>query len=342
MRGRFAVVRTSLGFGVLFVSSLVLFACGSSSTRDGFDDGTGPGNGSGIGGDGEGENTGSLGNNPPPVQPPPVEECQKMDIIFVVDDSGSMKEEQQNLAANFPKFVSKIDSFKTKSGSKLDWRIAVTTTARNLSYKIQVPFGGTLPMSEKGDDGAFRMPSECKTKRRWVEKSDPSASSDFQCLAQAGTGGSSIEMPLYATKLALNERVADGTNAGFLRDDALLAIIVLTDEDDCSREDNNFTIQNDVCSTMSGLKPVAEYKQMLDNVAKGAGRWATAVIAGPTACESGFGKASEAKRLKDFVGLAGKNGTFSSICDGDLSGALEKALDTFDAACKTLPPSSVK
>ena len=331
--------RKSLGFGALLVSSLV-FACGTSSSRGGFDDGTGPGDGAGLG-EGQGENGGSLGKAAAPTEPPEPEECQKMDIIFVVDDSGSMKEEQQNLAANFPKFVSKIDSFKTKSGAKLDWRIAVTTTATNISYTIAVG-GISLPMSEKGDDGAFRMPSECGTKRRWIEKSDPSASSDFQCLARAGTGGSSIEMPLQATKLALNDRVTDGTNAGFLRDDALLALVILTDEDDCSRDDNNFTIQNDVCATMQGLRPIEEYKQMLDVAAKGAGRWATAVIAGPTACESGFGKAVEAKRLKEFVGQAGKNGTFSSICDGDLSSALEKALDTFDAACKALPPPDVK
>lgn len=337
------MVRKSLGLGALLVSALVFAACGSSSERDGFEDGAGGGgNGSGVGGNGDGNENTSLGTEPPPAQPPEPEECEKMDIVFVVDDSGSMEEEQKNLAANFPKFVAKIDSFKTKGGSKLDWRIAVTTTATNISYKIQVPFGGTMPMSEKGDDGAFRMPSSCGGTRRWIEKADKNASADFQCRAKVGTGGSSIEMPLQTTKLALNDRVADGTNAGFLRDDALLAIIVLTDEDDCSRDDNNFTIQNDVCSTMQGVKPIAEYKQMLDTVAKGAGRWATAVIAGATACESGFGKAVEAKRLKEFVGMAGKNGTFSSICDGDLSGALEKALDTFDAACKTFPPSSVK
>jgi hypothetical protein len=260
-----------------------------------------------------------------------------MDIIFVIDDSGSMAEEQNNLAANFPKFVSKIESFKTKSGAKLDYRLAVTTTARNLTYNISVPFGGTMPMSEKGDDGAFRMKKECGTTKRWIERTDANASSAFTCLAKAGTGGASIEMPLEATKLALVDRVNDGTNAGFLRPDALLAIVILTDEDDCSREDNNFTVQNDRCDTMPNTQPVTHYKQVLDTAAKGEGRWATAVIAGDKQCKSSFGDAIEAKRLKDFVSLAGKNGTFSSICDGDLTVALEKALDTFDGACKTLP-----
>lgn len=329
MRTSLACVGLGLGLG------LWLVACGSASERSGFGDGTDP-NGSGdLGSGGDDGKGGSLGTGTAATEPES-DECQKMDIIFVIDDSGSMAEEQSNLAANFPKFVSKIESFKTKGGAKLDWRLAVTTTARNLNYTISTGFA-SLPMSEKGDDGAFRMSKDCGTTKRWVEKSDANASSAFSCLAKAGTGGASIEMPLEATKLALVDRVADGTNAGFLREDALLAVVILTDEDDCSREDNNFTIQNDRCDTMPNVQPVTHYKSVLDSAAKGEGRWATAVIAGDKACKSSFGDAIEAKRLKDFVALAGKNGTFSSICDGDLTKALETALDTFDGACKTLP-----
>jgi hypothetical protein len=261
-----------------------------------------------------------------------------MDIVFVVDDSGSMKEEQGNLATNFPKFVQKLNSFKTKSGALLDWRVAVTTTGRNITYNIQNPAGGfPFPVSEKGDDGAFRAASSCGTTRKWIERNDNDTASSFACLAQAGTTGSGMEMPLYATQLALTDRMADGTNAGFLRADALLAVVMLTDEDDCSRKDNNFSVSGDPCGNVQALVPVAEIKQSLDTVAKGEGRWATAVIAGELSCQSSFGSATEAKRLKEFVGLAGKNGTFASICQGDLTGALEKALDTFDAACKNLP-----
>ena len=88
---------------------------------------------------------------------------------------------------------------------------------------------------------------------------------------------------------------------------------------------------------MDHVQPLTDYVSVLDTAANGPGRWATAVIAGDKACKSSFGDAAEAKRLKSFVGLAGKNGTFSSICDGDLSGSLQKALDTFDAACKSFP-----
>lgn len=334
-------MRNSLGFGALVVVSSLVFACGATSTRDGFEGEGGESGPLGGGGNGEG-----LGGSTPDAPEP--EECTKMDIVFVVDDSGSMEEEQVNLAANFPKFVAKIDSFTTASGSKLDWRAAVTTTGRTAKYTMEVnlpvPIPGApklppTPVSEKGDDGAFRMTAACGTTKRWVERSDPNASTDFSCLAQVGTGGPALEMPLEATKLALNDRMADGTNAGFLREDALLAVVILTDEDDCSRDDNDFTyVATDECSTANGMKPVVDYKNMLDNVAKGSGRWATAVIAGEKSCSSSFGDAVEAKRLKEFVSLAGSNGAFSSICEGDLTQGLEKALETFDTACKALPP----
>ena len=86
---------------------------------------------------------------------------------------------------------------------------------------------------------------------------------------------------------------------------------------------------------MPNTQPPSHYKQVFDGIAQGEGRWATAVIAGDKACKSSFGDAIEAKRLKEFVSVPGVKGTFSSICDGDLTAALDKALDTFDGACKT-------
>lgn len=318
----------SLVLGPLVALSVA--ACGSSTNRaSGYDDGTS----SQI----APTDPGSIGSGTA-TPDPKAEECQKMDIVFVVDDSGSMAEEQTNLATNFPKFVEVLESYKTKSGSKLDYRLAVTTTGRDVTYNID--FAGTsFPTTEKGDNGAFRMSNACGTKQRWVETGDSKISSEFSCLAKVGTDGPSVEMPLESLKLALNDRVKDGTNAGFLRPDALLAFVVMTDEDDCSRSDDNFTLTGaEECDTMPNTVPLADYKSMLDNVAGGEGRWATAVIAGDKQCSSSFGDALEAKRLKKFVNLAGSKGTFSSICDGDLTGSLKQALDTFDAACRSFPP----
>lgn len=265
--------------------------------------------------------------------PAPNEECQKMDILFVIDDSNSMKEEQGNLAQNFPKFVDTMNTFKTKSGAKIDWRVAVTTTGRDAHITAATPIG-PIPVDQKGDNGAFRDPLGCGGEpRKWIEDDDANALGTFACVAQVGDQGPGYEMPLECMKLALVDRVADGTNAGFLRNDALTAVIILTDEEDGSRHDDGFTINLDGTSSDPGYTPVAEYVATLDS-SVGVGKWATAVIAGPTNCKSAFGDAAEAKRLKEFVALAGPNGSFSSICSGDLTTAIQNALGTFDGACK--------
>jgi hypothetical protein len=258
--------------------------------------------------------------------------CQKMDIVFMIDNSGSMKEEQQSLAESFPQFLSIIDAFRTARGDALDYRIAVTTTGRDLHYRVT----GT-PVTEFGDNGAFHQ--ACGMGRRWLERGDETLASSFACLANVGTSGPSIEMPLRALRMALEDRVRDGTNAGFLRDDALLSIVVLTDEDDCSRGDDYFDVRNQLCDLSSGaLDSLEVEKQFFDDL-KGPGRWAFGVMAGPGPgmCTTQYGVAQEAVRLRAFVDESGTNATFSSICDRDISLGLKQVLAKFQDACQKFP-----
>ena len=59
----------------------------------------------------------------------------------------------------------------------------------------------------------------------------------LSCLAMAvGVGGSAYPQPLQALRMALNPLAGmNESNRGFLRDEASLAIIVISDQDDCSR-----------------------------------------------------------------------------------------------------------
>ncbi|MBK6691536.1 MAG: hypothetical protein IPG50_04940 [Myxococcales bacterium] len=266
--------------------------------------------------------------------------CQKMDILFVIDDSGSMSEEQAGLVQSFPAFVSVLDSFKVQGGGLLDYRVAVTTTGRDVTYSLKTtpPMPEfVIPMNQKGMNGVLRQ--DCGMSRRWIERGDANVASTFGCVAHVGTTGPGVEMPLLAAELALGDRVKDGTNAGFLRDDALLAIVFITDEEDCSRRDNDFIELNDMCEVASpNVIAPAHFVQFLDATKKGAGRWAAAAIAGPGVCQSAFGSAYEAARLKEFVSLAGPSAVFSSICAGSFANALEDALGTFTAACRAFPP----
>jgi hypothetical protein len=305
---------------ILVGSTLALLGCGPAGRDGNGDDGAGTDAGFGTGdGSGSGE----------------ARKCNKMDIVFVVDDSGSMSEEQNNLGQNFPMFATVLQNYVNQNGEHIDFRVAVTTTGRDLNYNIS--FGGqTLPQSEMGDDGAFK--NNCGVNKRWLEPTDANLGSTLGCRANVGTGGPSYEMPLLMTKWALADRVADNTNAGFLREDALLGVVMLTDEDDGSSTQNNFTI--DTASPSSG--PMIDFQpadavQFLDGVKGHRSRWAAGVIAGETSCSSGFGNAAEATRLKQFVQMANGNGSqqavFSSICDGNLTGALNDVIAKFQSAC---------
>jgi hypothetical protein len=267
-------------------------------------------------------------------------ECRKMDLIFVIDDSGSMGEEQTNLRSNFPMFAQLLNSYTISTGETLDYRAAITTTGITANITIQPPmipgfppFPPT-PAPQTGLDGRFRQ--ACGMTRSWLERTDPNMATTFACAADVGTGGPAIEMPLRASQLAATL----ATNPGFLRDDALLGIVILTDEDDCSRTATTFTTAGDNCATNgdTGLQMPAEVVAALDTIKGDRGRWAAAIIAGQTTCESSFGAAEEGIRLKQFQQQAGTNVVFGDICGGNLAPALQQALETFQAACENFPP----
>lgn len=291
-----------------------LAACGPAGRADDFGDDDGSGSNMGSG-----SNTGTPG------------ECTKMDIVFVVDDSGSMSEEQSNLASNFPMFANILSTYTTSGGSAIDFHIGITTTGRNLTYE---PIGGLPLPDEHGPNGAFEH--QCGGASPWLESTDPSLPADLSCRANVGTSGASQEMPLLMAKRAVSDRVTDGMNAGFLRDDALLAVVMISDEDDSSNTDDGTPVP------LAGL-PInwnpSDEVAFFDTLKGNRTRWAAGVIAGDGDCSSSFGDAVNGARLKQFVTLANSSSTqavFSSICDADLSIGLKKALDTFQNACGSI------
>lgn len=300
--------------GIALVSSLIACAPTDRDGRGGGDD------------DDDGEPTDPI--------PGMAQHCNKMDIVFVIDDSSSMGEEQGNLATNFPMFADVLSSYTTPDGDHIDYRVAVTTTGR--TTHVRTPLG---TMTEVGDNGAFR--NNCGVASRFLDPSAADLSATLSCRADVGVEGpATAEMPLMMSKWALSERVADGTNAGFLRDDALLAIVYLTDEDDLSTTADNFNIGSFPPQIPQPTWHPADQIQFLDSLKGDRSRWAASVIAGDGDCMSDLGNAADAKRMKQFVNLANANGTtqalFSSICAGDLASSLAETLATFQNACGSI------
>jgi hypothetical protein len=74
--------------------------------------------------------------------------------------------------------------------------------------------------------------------------SDPNGMSlleELQCIISSlGMDGCQVEQPLQSLRLALTDRVEDGTNAGFFRQGAVLVVVFVTEEDDCTALDPSF------------------------------------------------------------------------------------------------------
>jgi hypothetical protein len=186
----------------------------------------------------------------------------RVDMLFVIDSSGSMSEEQEALAREFPRMVGMLVTGDLNEDGRpefepvTDLRVGVITTELTTG-DIELP-GCSLDTLD-GDDGVLRTHGywwrrECaRHYPRFLSflPSDGRADrfvADFSCVAQVGNEGCGFEQPLEATLKALTPstseiRFLDGTgrgdldNAGFIRDDAVLAVVVVTDEDDCSVAD---------------------------------------------------------------------------------------------------------
>jgi hypothetical protein len=127
-----------------------------------------------------------------------------VDLLFVVDSSGSMGEEQEALADGFEEF---IESFLLL---EYDFHLAVT----DMDYEARA--------------GAFIGNPKVLTPET------PDLISAFQSNAQVGTFGSGTEKGLETARQALGDAKLETVNEDFWREGAVLAIIFVSDEDDFS------------------------------------------------------------------------------------------------------------
>ncbi|MCA2980785.1 MAG: hypothetical protein INH37_21160, partial [Myxococcaceae bacterium] len=133
----------------------------------------------------------------------------RADILLVVDNSGSMASHQASLASNFTSFIQYAQS------ANVAYQIGVVTT----------------------DSGSLRPTSGGG---RFLTSGTPGVQSQFSSLVQVGTGGSSTERPLDMATAALTPPLLGGSNAGFVRPDANLAVVVVTDTEDQSNQPTSY------------------------------------------------------------------------------------------------------
>lgn len=132
-----------------------------------------------------------------------------VDILWVIDDSGSMKNQRQTLGANFQRFIDELLALQ------VDFQIGVIST-------------------NAVDRGELRGQTKIITN----DTENPQAT--FIANTTFPDSRTRWEQGLRMAQLALTAPAITGPNAGFLRPNAALAVIAVSDEDDSSFGDTSY------------------------------------------------------------------------------------------------------
>ncbi|HXJ20034.1 MAG TPA: hypothetical protein VMT03_07350 [Polyangia bacterium] len=194
-----------------------------------------------------------------------------VDILFMVDDSSSMDGMQQKLTQQMQAFVGAL---QTLPGGFPDVHIAVVSSDMGAYGDVSAQIGCSRT---GGDNGQFQAgPRQACTDTTL----DPGATfisnvggvanytgnlaDVLSCILPLGSMGCGFEQQLASVVYALGAggSPVPATNAGFLRPDAELAIILLTNEDDCSAPAATtlYSLNGYLQSTTNPLGPVANYR----------------------------------------------------------------------------------
>ncbi len=199
-----------------------------------------------------------------------------VDLLFLIDDSGSMEDEQRALQREIPRLVEVLASGDRDRDGVQDFRpvrsLHVGVVSSDMGTGFASPRSLGVCRHGSGDDGVLR-----RTSTGCVEH--PSGVFDFMqggdstsfvrdvsCVTNLGTGGCGLEQQLEATLKALTPATptawtapgyapprfldpesgtytlpghALGANAGFVRQGSVLAVVLVTDEEDCSAADTS-------------------------------------------------------------------------------------------------------
>ncbi|MCU1276649.1 MAG: hypothetical protein JWM53_195, partial [bacterium] len=173
---------------------------------------------------------------------------RNVDILVMIDNSPGTSPKIAELRNRFPALLQRLGDFAA-NGQPASYHIGVVDSDLGAG-----PF--TLNQGQchpDGDGGLLRVgpgpgasgPAVCAgltlgNGERFIDYDSGSGATNiggfnvadaFSCISQVGTAGCGFEAPLEAVYRVLT---TPSVNPGFLRDDSLIAVLWMTDEDDCS------------------------------------------------------------------------------------------------------------
>ena len=216
-----------------------------------------------------------------------VTNVDNVDLLFMIDNSNSMAEEQANLILELPRLVNVLASGDRDADGMRDFNPVKSLHVGVITSDMGAGPNTGVPTCARGlgDDGILRSRSRLTTAPCMATY--PSAVFEFDrergdnpndfaatvgCVANIGTGGCGFEQQLEASLKALTPvsasawtrpgytpprfvsadgipdstaGQADGPNMGFLRPNSALAVVLVTDEEDCSVRDYGLFVSGD-------------------------------------------------------------------------------------------------
>lgn len=239
-----------------------------------------------------------------------VNEYNKVDILFVMDNSGSMAYEQKSMANRVRNFIDVIRG--------LDWQIGITTTD---------------PTSGTWGDGRL-VPMKTLSNSYILDSSmDEARVRDIlSSTLQRTETGSGSEQGIFSTYRAIERAVANqGGNSGLIREGAQLAVVLISDEDESANGAKNdpTNLLNFVQQTFKGQKALSFHSII--------------TRPGDAACKTTYG-AREGFRYQSISQLTG--GVIGDVCAMDYAAQVQgiaegvrKTLKTFSLACEPVQDS---
>lgn len=235
----------------------------------------------------------------------------KIDILWVIDNSGSMNPLQQNLINNYASFMT---TFMTKG---FDFQMAVTTSDAYLAH------------ADYRDDATFAQFKDgagaTHTGIRVVTEETANALEVFKINANQGATGSGDERVFQSMLEALNNPI----NAGFLRPGAFLAVVILSDEDDFSNPTRPEGVGTDHDYNQAGLLAVSSIVAQLDAITSSSATKrnynVSAITVKDTTClnqhKQNAPSATLGTRYLELAGLT--DGITGSVCDPSFAQSLD-------------------
>ena len=272
------------------------------------------------------------------------EGCEAIDFLFVIDNSGSMGDNQQNLINSFPGFISKIQETIADVDS---YHIMVVKTDEYWNdCTIECNFFPFLCQFD-GVDGCAGPPTVCDATlgsgvnfpigddasnqycdltggQRYITPQEPLnlLPQKFTCIASVGTDGDSSEKPMGAMTEAVGPALngPGGCNTGFLRDEAVLVITIITDEED---GDSNGT-------------PAGWYQNI---IAQKAGDGSGVVVLGLINDEEGICpvESQQPLKIREFI-ESFPNHIEGSVCEQNYAPFFDQAVELINDTCDEYVP----